>query len=450
MRTIITSITVLVLSLSAASGCGKGQRDKPKLGEVERLPRLETVRPQLHAAANPLKVVRTYTATVEAFEKADLCSQVRGYVKVVPPTTDIGQAVAKDQPLLTLDIPDILADRDNKKALLEQNEKLLGLSVQAIEVAAAEVKESQAMVQRYEAEAEYRRLQHERISQLAQNNTVSKQQAEESLLHWHASRAALAAALAQVVTKQARLQAARQEQHVAQARVEVARAELARLQVQVDFAIIRAPFNGVITKRWVDTGATVKDAAMPLLTVMRTDKVRVLLDIPERDVPYIAANGQGNRVELHMPALENSSKFSRLQGTITLAAAALDPITRTMRTEMHLNNNSGGETNSLKPQMTGTATVILAERQAVTVPSSALVRTGHKLEIFIVADVTGDPPRGIVKRLEVQLGLDDGQRVEIRHGRLSGQELVIVKGAGVIRPGEEAIAIPVRPGKNGG
>jgi hypothetical protein len=76
------------------------------------------------------------------------------------------------------------------------------------------------------------------------------------------------------------------------------------------------------------------------------------------------------------------------------------------------------------------------------VPSSALVRTGDKLEIYIVADPVGDPAKGTVKRLEVQTGLDDGLRVEIRSDNLTGRELVIIKGAGVLRPGDQVIAIP--------
>src|SRR5207245_7329440 len=105
-------------------------------------------------------------------------------------------------------------------------------------------------------------------------------------------------------TKNARLQAAHKEKAVAESRVKVAKEELARVQAQVDFSRIRAPFDGIIAKRWVDSGATVKDAGMSLLTVMRTDALRVLIDIPERDVPYIKGNDQGNRVELRIPVLE--------------------------------------------------------------------------------------------------------------------------------------------------
>ncbi len=470
-----------LILLMTAAGCG-GQRDRPRLGEVERLPRLETVRPEIHAR---LALVRTYLATVEPFEKADLCAHVRGYVAGLSAGIDIGRAVKKGDLLAQLAVPDLVAERNNKKAFLEQMEKTRQLAEQTIAVSQAEVKETEALVKRYQAEENFRKLQSERVTQLAQGNTVSQQLAEEGQLQFQAARAALAAAQAQVVTKQARWQSANQELHVADSRIKVARAELEKAEALVDFASLRAPFDGIITKRWVDAGATIKDASTPLLTIMRTDKVRVLLDIPERDVPYVATNGgdkgvgnllpgrpegdfapkvpdpffpaggKGNAVELHIPSLQGIIGNQKFRGQITLIASALDPITRTMRAEVHLDNQLNGQVGLLKPQMTGTATVVLAERQAITVPSSSLVRAGSKVEIYIVADPTGDPPRGIVKRLEVQLGLDDGQRVEIRNDRLAGRELVIVKGAGVIRPGDEVLAIPPRPlegsiGHNGG
>jgi multidrug resistance efflux pump len=462
----------LILALLLTSGCGTRRGAKPRMGEIERLPRLETV---ILGKPASLEVVRSYTATVEAFEKADLCAQVKGVVKLLPPHIDIGRVVKKDDLLVSLDVPDLVADRDNKKALVEQSESAVVLAAQAEEVAAAEVKESQALLKRYEADLEYRKLQHARITRLAQGDTLSQQQADEAQLQLNAAHAALTAGQAQVVTKQNRLKAAELEKQVAAARVKVARTDLDRAEVLVQFATLKAPFDGVITKRWVDTGTTVKDAGMPLLTLVRTDKVRVILDIPERDVPYIQVGPQGNRVELQVPALQDIAGSAKFHGSITLMASALDPVTRTMRVEMHLDNQLmtlpilaastvgwlgspagqgphlaasalfAARTGLLKPQMTGTAYVSFAVREALTVPASALVRAGNKMELYIVADPAGDPPRGTVKRLEVQLGLDDGLRVEIRNDRLSGRELVIVKGGGVMRPGDQVIAIPARP-----
>jgi hypothetical protein len=110
-----------------------------------------------------------------------------------------------------------------------------------------------------------------------------------------------------------------------------------------------------------------------------------------------------------------------------------------MRTEVHLEN--GGY---LKPQMTGTASVLLDERKAMTIPSTALVRVGNRVEVFYIANPTGEPKRGVVKSKEVLLGLDDGLRVEILGNSLTGNELIIRKGNGVVRTGEQAIAIKPR------
>src|SRR5262249_10855051 len=184
----------------------------------------------------------------------------------------------------------------------------------------------------------------------------------------------------------------------------------------------------------------------PPLTVTRTDVVRILLDIPERDVPLVNAteqnpnkDGKGDLVTLHIPALRSVVSNGEFTGHITRLASALDPQTRTIRAEVHLDNKGG----HLRPGMYGTATVLLEERDyALTVPSTALVRRGNKVQLFYVDNPRGDPPCGVVRRLEVELGLDDGRRVEIRSPQLTGKEQIIAKGNGVVREGDTVIAVP--------
>src|SRR5439155_2954748 len=156
--------------------------------------------------------------------------------------------------------------------------------------------------------------------------------------------AAWQAAKAQIETKRARSRAASADLEVAESRIKVADAEVHNLSVLISYATIRAPFDGVITKRWVDRGATIKDPGMPLLTVMRTDVVRVILDVPERDAPYLRVTGKpspevrGNKVWLRFPALEGvvgNREFTGSDGErpprLTRTTSALDPMTRTMR-----------------------------------------------------------------------------------------------------------------------
>jgi RND family efflux transporter MFP subunit len=440
MKSNLILLGVVVIAFLPATGCEKRKAGKPRLGEVERLPRVETV---VLGKPTKLEVVRSYTAIIESYEKADVCAMVKGFVKDLPAELDIGREVKKGAPLFSLYVPDLVADRNNKKALVEQNEKALALALEAVEVAKAEIKEAQSLVLRFESDQEFRRAQFVRITRLVQGDTLSKQQVDEAKLQLDAAQAALTAAQAQVITKQSRERLAQKESQLAAARVAAARSEEAKAEVQVEFATLRAPFDGVITKRWVDSGTTVKDPGMPLFTLMRTDKMRVIIDIPERDVPYFRTAPQGNSVELLIPAL-TSAGGNRFTGAITHLASALDPVTRTMRAEMHVENKPGEPGSMLKPQMTGTALVTLASRNAYSVPSSALVRTANKMEIFVVADPVGDPAKGTVKRVEVETGVDTGLQVEIKNDALSGREIVITRGAGVLRPGDQVIAIAAK------
>jgi RND family efflux transporter MFP subunit len=440
MRTILSGLSVLAILWSA--GCGSHQDDLPRLGEVDRLPRLETFQPE----RTTLTVQSVLAATVEAFEKADLCSQVRGIVDNIPADVDIGRPIKMGEPLVKLDIPDLVAEEANKKAMVEQAKNQKDQAIQAIVVAQEEVKEAQTQVKRYEAELEKRELAYVRIAQLAADKTVQPQLADEARVDRDAGRAALTASQAQVVTKEARKKAAETELKVADSRIKVAEAEVARLTALVSFGTIRAPFDGIITKRWVDRGAMVKDTSTPLLTVMRTDKVRVILDVPERDVPLVRVKGspstetRGNAVVLRVPALKDTVGRGEFPGHVELMASALDPVTRTMRVEVHLANKSG----YLRPQMTGMAEIKLGERlNVLTVPSSALVRNGNKVLVYYLDNLKGSPPQGVVKKVEVEVGLDDGQRVEIQKG-LTGTEQIITRGSGVVHSGERAISVPAR------
>ncbi len=473
----LTRLGLLAAALATLAGCGTKPTKKPRLQEIERIPRLETIAPEKRPT---LTLQRQYTATIEPMEKADLHAQIRGVVQTMSLNADIGRyvhgesvsplAIGSSLPLLngspaaspllaaailvagrtesevliTLAIPDVIAERDNKRAQLALAIELKQQAIKARDVAAEEIKEATAARQRWAADVEFRESQYQRMVRLVSTDTVQKQIAEESRLQYKSSQAALDAADAQILTKRARLRSAEGEIAVAEAKIKVAAAELERLEATVGFATIRAPFDGTVTKRWIDRGAPIKDFSMPLLTVMRTDVLRVIIDVPERDMPYIHAASdpgvEGNRVLLRVPALKDLVLNGEFTGEVTLTAASLDPVTRTMRTEVHIPNRAG----LLKPQMSGTATVVLAERKDVfTIPSSALVRQGDKVYVFCVAEIKGVTDRGAVRRVEVEVGVDDGHVAEIRRG-LTGREQIITKGNGMVREGDFAIAVPVR------
>src|SRR5437870_4000497 len=106
--------------LVAALAAGCGHNEPRQHAADERLPRVETVTP----AVTVLPVRIELTATVEPFEKAELCARVPGVVaQFFPPDLDIGTEVKAGDKLVELSIPDLVAERKNKEALLEQSRK---------------------------------------------------------------------------------------------------------------------------------------------------------------------------------------------------------------------------------------------------------------------------------------------------------------------------------------
>jgi HlyD family secretion protein len=443
------SLGLLPAALLAVAGCGHSEGAAHQ-SAAEKTPRLEVVRASRTMLTRRIEL----TATVEPMEKADLCARVPGVVDYLPADIDIGRRVRGPhdgkpaEKLVQLAVPDLEAQKQHKEALLEQAKAQQKQAIKAQAVASRELAEAEKQERRYAAEHAYLKIAHERVTELVRRGAQQPERSQETEKQLESAVAAWDAARAQIETRQAKVRSAEADLKVAAARVVVAEAEVRNLVELLKLATLTAPFDGVITRRWVDRGATIKDPGTPLLTVMRTDWVRVLLDVPARDAPLMNATegnpnpgGKGDSVIVRFPALKEAGRESEYSGEITRMAEALDPNTRTMRAEVHLDNKDG----RLRPGMYGVASLLLEEHYgALTIPATALVRRGDQLIVFQVADVSGDPPRGVVQAVEgLVLGLDDGRRVEVCRG-LTGKELLIARGNGVVRDGETVIAVPAR------
>jgi multidrug efflux pump subunit AcrA (membrane-fusion protein) len=118
-----------------------------------------------------------------------------------------------------------------------------------------------------------------------------------------------------------------------------------------------------------------------------------------------------------------------------------------MRAEAIIKNPKVKGQYLLRPGMFGTASVTIEDRSnVISVPASALVRRGEgEVEVYQVADVTGDGDerRGVLKRVPVVLGIDDGKEVEVREG-LRGGEWIVLRASGLLRPDERVLAVSAR------
>jgi RND family efflux transporter MFP subunit len=442
-------ILAAVLSPIIALGCGQSSA-KPRRGAIkERLPKLEVIRPIRKRLIRRLELA----ATVEAMKKVDLAARVPGVVTYLDDKMDIGRKVKEGEVLLRLSVPDLDADKQHKEALVEEARKKEKLAEETVTVARREVEEAEKEDKRYLADQEYHKVRLVRIRELVKARAQDPQVELEAVKLYESADAALAANRARAAKLVARVQATLAELDLARQRIKVAEAEVKKLAEQIAFATVKAPFDGMITHRRVDPGATIKDPGAILLTIMQVNRVRVLIDVPQRDLPYINAqeqnpnpDGRGDPVDLRLPVMNTATKGNgEFRGFITRISRSLDPVTRTMRAEIEMDNQAG----LLDPGMYGTALVLVEDRSNVlTVPATALVRRGEAMvEIYhVVVDETagqGDERRGVLRRIPVVLGIDDGKEVEIRDG-LKGDELIVARGNGSMRADDRVIAVSER------
>ena len=194
------------------------------------------------------------------------------------------------------------------------------------------------------------------------------------------------------------------------------------------YATIRAPFDGVITDRHVDPGAFVRSAAegagRSLLMIANVSYIRLVLQIPEVDTPYVRV---GTDVTIDVKALNDDP----ITATVTRSAVALKANTRTMRVEVDLDNRSG----RLAPGMYAQVEVKLESKvQAMLIPSNAIRVRGKKISVLVAQN-------GIAQAKPITLGYDDGIWAEVVTG-LSGDEEIIISASSAIAPGAPVHAIP--------
>jgi membrane fusion protein (multidrug efflux system) len=172
------------------------------------------------------------------------------------------------------------------------------------------------------------------------------------------------------------------------------------------YETITAPFDGIVTARYIDPGHLVPASTAPgtpgsgaIITISRMAPLRVFTYVPQNVAPFIKDGDAAT-----ITAMGYAGK--KFTGTITRHPEALSPDTRTMLVEVDLPN----ENEVLYPGMYATAEFTVAMGTGSTmVPDDALVFRDGKVYVPIVRD-------NQLHLVEVTLGYDNGQTVEILSG----------------------------------
>jgi membrane fusion protein (multidrug efflux system) len=219
----------------------------------------------------------------------------------------------------------------------------------------------------------------------------------------------------------------------ADARLAMAQAGFAANETLLRYSKISAPFNGVVTTRYVDPGAFVpaatagsNPAAAAIVTVMDYSTVRVRVGVPEIEAP---------RVQVGQPVVVTTDSLAgqTFRGTVTRHSGAFDEATRSLIVEADLPNAEG----TLRPGMYVMVKIGVEQHKNVTlVPAAALVREKAAGFLFTFAD-------GKATRIPVKYGFNDGTNVEITEGLPEGAR-VIIPGKVALVSGQAVTAVEAR------
>jgi RND family efflux transporter MFP subunit len=313
------------------------------------------------------------TAEFKPFQEVDVMSKVAGYVRKID--VDTGDRVRQGQLLATLEIPELADELAKADASLERSQ--------------AEVARSHDDIRRAESAHTSTHLSYERLTAVNKERPglVAQQEIDD--------------AQGKDLVAEAQVAAAKSSLSVALQQVSVSKAEQQKCRTLIDYTRVTAPFAGVVTKRFADTGSMIQAGtasqtqAMPLVRLSENSLLRLILPVPESAVPLIHV---GQHVEVKVPSLNRS-----FPGRVARFSDKLQSSTRTME---KLDN-------------------------ALAVPVTAV-------------DMEGDTAAGtvmvvnsqqILERRSVALGLETATRIEVRSGVRDG-ELVVVGSRSGLRAGD--------------
>jgi HlyD family secretion protein len=359
-----SSVTMVLLGM--VSGCNQPSATPSGETTASKTPEVKVVRPE---KKDVRRLIERPGYNIEAYERTPLYARISGYVQKW--TADMGDRVPKDAVLAELYVPEMDVELKQKEASMRQ--------------ASAEIEQAKTVILRAQAELERAQSQYTRLAQAGRGGLLGKDEVDEYRLGFEAAQAALAKAKADV--------------SVAEARLDVAKADRDHVEALLQYTKIRAPYDGVVTRRSINTGDLVQPNAAnksdSLFVVEKVDPVRVFVNVQELEAVWV----RDGDVALIRPQSLQGQEF---KGKVTRTAGALHPQNRTLRTEIDLPNAEG----KLMPGMYVTATVIAEHKNVWALPVAVVVTQGEQTFCYRVEN-------GKAVRTPIQVGLRGNELVEV-------------------------------------
>jgi RND family efflux transporter MFP subunit len=308
---------------------------------------------RVHPSDKPVELI--LPANIEAVHQTTLFARATGYIASW--TADIGDSVKEGQLLAEIAAPD-----------LDQ-----------------ELAQAQHQLQQAQANYEIARVTAVRWEQLWQKQVVSKEENDTDQAAYNAAEATMNAD----------------------------KANVARLMALEAFKNVTAPFDGRVTARLIDIGTLVSagsgSAGTTLYQIAQTNPLNIFVNVPQSNAPEIH---EGLAAKL----LVNEYPNRNFEARVTRTAAALDPASRTLNTELQIPNDDG----ALYAGMYAYVKFTLSDGNGpVILPANAFV---FKTEGPQAATLTKD---GRIHWQKIQVGRDFGTEMEVLSGLEDGSAVVV-------------------------
>jgi len=351
------------------------------------------------AELTPISNTVTLSGEFRPFQEVDVHAKVAGYIRKI--YVDVGDHVKTGQTLAILEVPELDAQLQGADATIRR-------SKDAVRRAKSDLDRAQSLHQA--THLDYARLKQ---ASEARPGLIAEQELDN--------------AMAKDKEGEAQISADEAALSEAQNQLDVAFAEQKQLSAMSDYARIVAPFDGVITKRNVDTGTLVQAGtssntqALPVVSVAQTDLFRLTLPVPESAVPMVRL---GTTVAVHVQALNRD-----FEGKVARFADAVNQETRTMHTEVDVHNTDG----SIVEGMYAEVELTLAKKvNALGVPIQAVNRNGTQNTVLVVNS------QDRIEERDVRLGMEGGNYVEVISG-LNQKDRVVIGARSDFQPGDRVI-----------
>jgi RND family efflux transporter MFP subunit len=346
----------------------------------------------------------TIAGSFKPFQDVDVHAKVARYIRKI--YVDVGDHVADGQTLAVLEVPELAAELAGATAAVRRSEQEIHRALGDVERAKSTHAAAHAMF--------------DRLNQAAQQKAglVAQQEVDNAQAKDLESEAGVSIA-------QAALSSAQQA-------LEVTEANQRQFSALANYTRIVAPFTGVVTARYADTGALIaagtssSSQSVPVVRLAEVSKLRLVLPVPESIAGQIHL---GDPVKVHVQALDQD-----IVGKVSRFAGSLDSQTRTMETEIDFDNRNG----KLLPGMFAETVLQLAQRDnSLVVPMEALSQSNGDPSVLVVNS------QNIVEERHVKLGIQGRTRVEVLSG-LSDNEQVVIGNRSQFRDGQSVVPKEVK------